>query len=349
MGKYLTVSRLNQLFFTGLSMFILLAMVSVVGADPGDVHLTSSDDYEKLRNNIIPVTQWNEGLEGLHPGKRDSFRPSQVHILDELMTNEGTELDKHPGVLMGWGTQQDTGEIIAAWDLTLPVDPDLTDMCITLTAWPRTGMTSISFSLKDVNGIMKGWSWPVGAGGLPVNVPTTLTVNASGGAGQVGATGYWDGGIDLTKIVAFEFDESGIAQGGIPLPNNLTGFVGQWNYWHDIIVTKCPPARPEHFTCYKVYQSSQFRKRAITLVDQFTPPGSVLDARVIRPVEICAPVNKNNEGVKNAVHHLVCYEVITNKAITKVISVKNQFGEQKLGVKGRVQRLCVPSFKKVLN
>ena len=29
---------------------------------------------------------------------------------------------------------------------------------------------------------------------------------------------------------------------GIPIPNNLGGFVGQWNFWHDIIVSECPCA-----------------------------------------------------------------------------------------------------------
>lgn len=325
-----------------------LLAAGVALADPTEVHLTSLADYEQAwaEQRIQPVSEWNEALEGLHPGGRDSFREPQLFVLDELATAEG-DVDPHPGLLMAWGDPADTGEIIAAWELVLPEDPDFTNLCITLTAWPRSGMTSISFSLQDVGGIMKGWRWPVsGPGGLPPNTPTTLTIAAAGGPGQAGSTGFWDGGIDLTQVVSFEFDESGMGQGGIPLPNNLPGFVGQWNYWHDIIVLRCPPTRPEHFACYKVDERTGVRPPFVTLVDQFTIERQ---ARVHKAREICAPVDKNGEGVANAMVHLVCYDVKTREKVDERVAVRNQFGQQVLRVKEKMERLCVPSIKRHLD
>ena len=311
-------------------------------AEPADIKLTSLPDFEQA--DILPVTEWNEALEGLHPGQSDMFREPQLYLLENLETEEGF-VDPNPGLVMSWGDPGDTGEIISAWELVLPVDPDLTNMCITLTAWPRSGMTSISFSMQDVYGVMKGWSWPVGAAGLPPDTPTTLTISADGGPGQAGATGFWDGGIDLTQIVSFEFDESGIAQGGIPLPNFLPGFVGQWNYWHDIIVFPCPPTRPEHFACYKVDQKSKPDRQIVTLSDQFAKD---VDVEVRKVREICAPVDKNGEGIVNPKLHLVCYDVKSPVVVDKLVQVENQFGVEQLRIKEHMQRLCVPSWKEVI-
>jgi len=319
-------------------------LTALAAADPAQVHLTSRSDFEQAK--IEPVREWNEALEGLHPGQRESFRPAQLFVLDTLVTAEG-DTDPHPGLLMAWGSPEDSGEIIAAWDLILPKDPDLTGHCITLTAWPRTGMTSISFSLRDAFGVMKGWSWPVGPGPgqLPPNVPTTVTVAASGGPGQAGSTGFWDGGIDLTQVVSFEFDESGVAQGGIPLPNNLGGFVGQWNYWHDILVFPCPAAGVDHYSCYPVDERSSLPPISLSLVDQFTAEDGV---RLGKAREICVPVDKNKEGINQPEVHLVCYDVFSRQRVDRLVAVRNQFGEQKLRVKRKIERLCVPSLKKVL-
>jgi hypothetical protein len=334
-------SILRILLFGCFSVSIVLSMFTIVQANPAEIHLTSLPDFEQAQ--MERVQEWNEGLEGLHPGMEDSFRTPDLYVYEKLETPEGY-VDPHPGLIMAWGGPDDTGEIISAWDLVLPEDPDLTNMCITLTAWPRTGMTSISFSLKDASGVMKGWLWPVGPGGLPPDKATTVTISASGGPGQAGSTGFWDGGIDLTKTVSFEFNESGIAQGGIPLPNNLPGLVGQWNYWHDIIVFPCPVAKPDHYSCYMVDEKKSLGKTVVSLVDQFTAE----DVVVKKAREICVPVDKNGEGITNPDNHLVCYDVFSKERVEKDVLVKNQFGEQKLRVKWKVKRLCVPSLKRVI-
>lgn len=329
-----------------LSLALSLFAAGPVMADPSDFRFTSLPDFEQAYNqgDILPVYEWNEGLEGLHPGQEEFYRPPDLYVLEDLDTEEGF-YDPNAGLLMTWGEPADTEDIIAAWELVLPEDPDLTNMCIMLNAWPRNGMTSISFSLKDVNGVMKGWRWPAGPGGLPWNTSTTLTVAAAGGPGQAGSTGFWDGGIDLTRIVSFEFDESGIAQGGIPLPNNLPGFVGQWNYWHNIIVFACPPTRPEHFACYKVDEKSKLDRTIVTLSDQFIEDVNV---EVRKAREICTPADKNGEGIVDPQLHLVCYDVKSPELVNQRVEVENQFGVQLLRVKEHMQRLCVPSLKTVI-
>ncbi len=337
-------STLKPLFVAGCA--VLLA-AGIALADATEIRLTSLRDFEKA--TIRPVQEWHEALEGLHPGKRESFRVPRLHVVEQLILEDGSVADDRPGLIMAWGTRADQGEIIAAWHYQLPQDPDLTGMCITLTAWPRGGMTSISFSLVDVNGDMKGWSWPVGGSGLPAGVPTTLTIVAAGGPGQAGSTGFVDTGIDLTQIVAFEFDEGGVAQGGIPVPNNLGGWVGQWNYWHDIIVFPCPAAgsQPEHFTCYKVRRESYLEPITVSLVDQFHAEDGI---KLGKAREICAPVDKNGEGVLDDRTHYVCYDVYDHAKVKKLVKMTNQFGEQELRIRGRgrILRLCVPSTKEVL-
>ena len=169
---------------------------------------------------------------------------------------------------------------------------------------------------------------------------------AAGGPGQAGSTGYWDGGIDLTQIVSFEFDASGVAQGGIPLPNNLPGFVGQWNYWHDIIVFPCPATRPEHFNCYKVDEKTVLPTIFRSLVDQFTAEE---DVALHKAREICVPVDKNGEGIAKPRDHLVYYRLHSKENVDRYVLVTNQFGEQELRVKGKIERLCVPSKKELLD
>lgn len=80
-------------------------------------------------------------------------------------------------------------------------------------------------------------------------------------------------------------------------------------------------------------------------MDQFTAEDHV---QVHKPREICAPVDKNGEGVLNPRDHLVCYDVISREQVNALVRVTNQFGEQKLRVKHKVMRLCVPSLKERL-
>jgi hypothetical protein len=278
-----------------------VALLTAAGLVSAELAFEEREDYEQSGVVFEGVGQWNEGLEGLHPGEVQDFRPAVAELLDrlEISAEPGMPpelVDPRPGILMFWGggdTAVDQN-VIGAWRLTLPEDPDLTGQCITLTAFPRQGMTSISFSLRDGAGTMKGWRWLVGAGGLPHDTPTTLTVAAGGGFGEAGSTFFWDGGVNLTNIVAFEFDESGHAAGNLPLPAGSAlplGFVGQWNYWHDIVVTPCPP-KADHLACYKVKPKAKVKLKDIMITNQFHPNGLVIEIDKLE--YLCVPTIKEH-------------------------------------------------------
>ncbi len=112
-------------------------------------------------------------------------------------------------------------------------------------------------------------------------------------------------------------------------------------------VSKATNKPPEHFTCYKARPEDWQRLKLKSLEDQFIYKEGV---RLIGPVEICAPADKNQEGVENWKHHLVCYYVRGSKErVNQLVEVKNQFGTQTLRVKGKTRRLCVPSIKRVID
>jgi hypothetical protein len=98
---------------------------------------------------------------------------------------------------------------------------------------------------------------------------------------------------------------------------------------------------PEHYLCYRV--TGQARTISVKLIDQFQ---STEVARVMRPVFLCNPVQKNTQEIKDEKTHLVCYLVTGVKPANKPVRVDNQFGKQVLRV-AAAQVLCVPSLKEV--
>ena len=98
---------------------------------------------------------------------------------------------------------------------------------------------------------------------------------------------------------------------------------------------------PEHYLCYRV--TGQTRPIPVKLKDQF----GAAEGRVMRPLFLCNPVQKNNQEIKDEKTHLVCYQVAGVKPANKPVRVKNQFGTQPLRV-SNAQLLCVPSLKEVL-
>lgn len=100
----------------------------------------------------------------------------------------------------------------------------------------------------------------------------------------------------------------------------------------------------EHFKCYDVKPKSPFAARTVTLEDQF----EIERARVLRPVLLCAPVEKNRQRLADAETHLTCYAIkdVTRKkkGAGRLVVVRNQFGVETLTVLDP-QLLCVPSTK----
>lgn len=106
---------------------------------------------------------------------------------------------------------------------------------------------------------------------------------------------------------------------------------------------------PDHFACYRVHELSRLPKDLrVDLADQF---GSEDGVELRRAVEICAPTDKNGEGILNPAFHLVCYDVKARERVDADVQVTNQITSdppQELRVRGRMTRVCVPSLKEVL-
>ena len=107
-----------------------------------------------------------------------------------------------------------------------------------------------------------------------------------------------------------------------------------------------PVVAVAHFRCYKVKEITKLNPNPIVnLEDQFFVDE---DVEVKKAKTICAPVDKNGEGVTNTETHLVCYDIKPKTKNAKVdVLVTNQFGEQELEVK-KSELLCVPSTKVVI-
>jgi hypothetical protein len=107
----------------------------------------------------------------------------------------------------------------------------------------------------------------------------------------------------------------------------------------------------EHFKCYTVELSEhgEFEPIQVLLEDQFEQP-KLFDVR--KPKQLCNPVSKDDEGIRNEDDHLLCYELRLARGEprhkrVRGIHINNQFGPLELDTV-RERELCVPSAKEVL-
>ncbi len=102
----------------------------------------------------------------------------------------------------------------------------------------------------------------------------------------------------------------------------------------------------EHYLCYRIDPHGGFKEVPVELKDQFAAYQGV----VIRPIQLCNPVDKNGEGILNPEVHLVCYEIkadpIGRFPRTVDVETANQFTEQSMTAVLPPPVLCVPSFKR---
>ena len=109
------------------------------------------------------------------------------------------------------------------------------------------------------------------------------------------------------------------------------------------------------FKCYaaklqpQAIRPSNFRSRRVSYSDQFSRLFNQPDVRasVLTPTEICNPVDKNGEGIKNPDAHLMCYKLLYS-GITKSKKVidTDQFGPETLRVGSPVE-ICLPAVRTV--
>ena len=98
--------------------------------------------------------------------------------------------------------------------------------------------------------------------------------------------------------------------------------------------------KSNHYLCYRIIEvgGSQATPK-LNLQDQFGKSTTTLS----RPTFVCNPVDKNGEGILNAASHLTCYNVQDDTALGQSSNIRNQFGEDSIGIFG-VRALCVTSL-----
>ena len=103
-----------------------------------------------------------------------------------------------------------------------------------------------------------------------------------------------------------------------------------------------------HFKCYRV-RGRGFTERTVSVADQFETKMT----RVLKPLLLCNPVDKNGEGIPDPSCHLVCYRIKDASGqvpfAPKDVTVEDQFTTEDLhslvGQCRQVAHLCVPSTK----
>jgi hypothetical protein len=107
----------------------------------------------------------------------------------------------------------------------------------------------------------------------------------------------------------------------------------------------------DHYKCYKIKVTSGTPRLpkgiTVSVEDQFASPAKVFELK--KPKHLCAPVDKNGEGIKNPDAHLLCYSVKATSGQPKHVRqsglhVNNQLGVAVLGTTKEAE-LCIPSIK----
>jgi hypothetical protein len=99
----------------------------------------------------------------------------------------------------------------------------------------------------------------------------------------------------------------------------------------------------DHFACYRAVNGTPlFVPQTVTVADQYAVGSTV----VARPDTVCAPADKNGEGIRDPTAALTCYrtKAVRGQGLfaARNATVTNQFGTQNVTVR-RPRTLCVPS------
>jgi hypothetical protein len=107
--------------------------------------------------------------------------------------------------------------------------------------------------------------------------------------------------------------------------------------------TQVPPelAAPiDHYKCYRVKGARQ-RLSGVMLQTQFDTTPVMVDIK--RPLHLCTPVDKNDEGIVDPIRHLMCYQVRGRPQTPTTVSTINQLEDDTFDIFG-LRELCVPAF-----
>jgi hypothetical protein len=96
----------------------------------------------------------------------------------------------------------------------------------------------------------------------------------------------------------------------------------------------------DHYKCYRV-RGARFRQNGVSVETQF---GS-LTVDIKRLLHLCAPVDKNDEGIADQDSHLLCYQIRGPRpTVPDSVFTTDQFGSDEMALYG-VRELCVPASK----
>ena len=98
------------------------------------------------------------------------------------------------------------------------------------------------------------------------------------------------------------------------------------------------------FACYKG-EFGGFKVQKFTIANQFD---KLSPAYLVKPLRVCAPAIKNNEGIPDKRSHLVCFaiRVANGPTGTRKAVVTDQFGPHKLYViLSEPESICLPAAK----
>lgn len=98
-----------------------------------------------------------------------------------------------------------------------------------------------------------------------------------------------------------------------------------------------------HYQCYDIVDWSTRPEGAFSLDDQFQRD----KAKIVRPLFLCNPVDKNGEGIPAKAVHLICYEMQPGNPSGDVYrtEVNNQVEKNSYYVRNP-HIMCVPSEKR---
>lgn len=259
-------TRITSAALSPLMIIVCITVVLGLGsAAIGSPYFLLESESEwtdaKAEGHILPMqssdwseymVQWNTHLEEGVPYPENTFMPPELYVYP------GGDLGypEDGGLVMVWGEQPlAPGSYSSAWKYDYQLDPDLSNVTLTLTVTaPQFDMlgnqiNAVSFGIQDVAGNIRAWYWNVGVGQpIPWNVPTTISINTALvglGAATPAATGFANNPVcNLVNAQFLIVDENAAWVGGpMPAPPPGGQLPGLWNYWHNITVTPNPPAK----------------------------------------------------------------------------------------------------------
>ena len=198
----------------------------------------------------------NTDREG-EPYPENEFLPAELYVYEGNEANP--EYPNDAGLVMAWGLedpcnpQLTDGNYSSAWVFDYLEDPDIRRCRLKITVTPPSGcnINKVSFAIQDIAGRRRSWFWNT-PGTIPYDMPTTVTIDTDKtgrGATIPRADGYASHRLfDMSKAQFFDVDENGnwiFGMKPVP-PPGIVQFVGMWNYWHNLLVTKKPPSG-KHF------------------------------------------------------------------------------------------------------